>query len=88
MLAQGLAEIPGIEIDPNNVKTNLVFFHISEHVALTAAEVDQQMQEKANIWAGAMGGKSFRAVTHYWIGVDEVQLYLDTLRPILEHAIF
>jgi threonine aldolase len=88
MLAQGLAKIPGIAIDPQNVKTNLVFFHIAEPVSLTAAEVDQQMQEKANIWAGAMGGKSFRAVTHYWIGVDEVQLYLDTLRLIMEHTIF
>ena len=88
MLAQGLAKIPGIVIDPQNVKTNLVFFSLSEHVSLSAAEVGRQMQEKTNIWAGAMGGKSFRAVMHYWIGADEVQLYLDTLRPILEREIF
>ncbi len=88
MLAQGLAEIPGIEIDPKNVKTNLVFFKISDEVSLSAEEVAQEMQEKANIWAGATGGKSFRAVTHYWIGADEIQLYLDTLRPILERTIF
>jgi len=83
MLAQGLAQIPGVVIDPKNVKTNLVFFKLSEKVQITAEDVDQQMQEKANIWAGATGAKSFRAVLHYWIGSPEVQLYLDTLRTIL-----
>lgn len=88
LLAQGLAQIPGIEIDPQNVKTNLVFFKIAEYVNITAEEVAQKMQERANIWAGDTGPKSFRAVTHYWIGEDEVQLYLDTLRPIMESTIF
>ncbi|MBE2221621.1 MAG: low-specificity L-threonine aldolase [Anaerolineae bacterium] len=87
MLAQGLAQIPGVVIDPQNVKTNLVFFHISEAVDITAVEIGDQMREKANIWAGDTGQKSFRAVTHYWIGEDEVQLYLDTLRHILERTI-
>jgi threonine aldolase len=88
LLAQGLAQIPGIEIDPQNVKTNLVFFKISDEVALNAEGVGQKMQEKANIWAGDMGGYSFRAVTHYWIGEEEVQLYLDTMRTIMESTIF
>jgi threonine aldolase len=86
MLAQGLAEIQGIVIDPQNVKTNLVFFKISEDIGLTSTEIGQQMQEKANIWAGDTGGTGFRAVTHYWIGEDEVQLYLDTIRLIIENA--
>jgi threonine aldolase len=83
MLAQGLAQIPGVVIDPQAVKTNLVFFGLAYDVPLSAAEVGKQMQEKANIWAGDTGGKSFRAVTHYWIGSTEIQLYLDTLRSIL-----
>lgn len=87
LLAQGLAAIPGIEIDPQNVKTNLVFFKIADEVALSAEEVGLQMQESANIWAGDMGGKSFRAVTHYWIGEDEIQLYLDTMRFVLKSTI-
>jgi threonine aldolase len=84
MLAQGLAQIPGVVIDPQHVKTNLVFFKLAEDVPLNAAEVGKQMQEQANIWAGDGAGKSFRAVTHYWIGANEVQIYLDTLRSILE----
>lgn len=86
MLAQGLAEIPGIIIDPQNVKTNLVFFNLADHLPLSAVEVGDQMKQKANIWAGDMGGKSFRAVTHYWIGSADIQLYLDTIRSILEYA--
>lgn len=83
LLAQGLAQIPGVIIDPQNVKTNLVFFDLAEEVSLSADEVARQMQEKANIWAGVNGKKSFRAVTHYWIGTAEVQLYLETLQSIL-----
>ena len=83
MLAQGLAQIPGIVIDPQNVKTNLVFFRLAEEVSLSADDVAQKMQEKANVWAGATGAKSFRAVTHYWIGAAEIQLYLETLQSIL-----
>jgi threonine aldolase len=87
LLAQGLACIPGVIIEPKNVKTNLVFFKLSDSVPLNAEDVAQQMQKEANIWAGNTGSKSFRAVTHYWIGQNEIQLYLDTFRSIVEGSI-
>ncbi len=85
-LAQGLAEIPGVVIEPQNVKTNLVFFSLAENIEINAAEIGAAMRQEANIWAGDLGGKAFRAVTHYWIGDTEIQQYLDTLRAILKRA--
>lgn len=82
-LAQGLQQIPGIQVDPDMVHTNMVFFSLSEDVSLTAAEVAATLRQQANVWVGPTGPHSFRAVTHYWIGPDEVNLFLDTLRHIL-----
>lgn len=82
-LAQGLQQIPGIQVDPDMVQTNMVFFSLSEDVSLTAAEVVATLRQQANVWVGPTGPRSFRAVTHYWIGPNEVNLFLDTLRHIL-----
>jgi threonine aldolase len=82
-LAQGLQKIPGIQVQPDIVKTNMVFFSLDEDLPLTAEEVAHALRQKANIWLGPTGSRSFRAVTHYWIGPDEVTLFLDTLRRIL-----
>ncbi len=82
-LAQGLAKIPGIIINPDMVKTNMVFFGLSDDVPLSTREIIDAMREKANIWLGSLGPRRFRAVTHYWIGDDEVELFLTTLTDIL-----
>ncbi len=85
MLAAGLATIPGIVIDPATVYTNMVFFSLDESVALSSAEVAEQLRERANIWIGAgykRGDRNFRAVTHYWIGEPEIEALLTALRGI------
>lgn len=82
-LAQGLAGIPGIIIDPKMVKTNMVFFGLSDEVTMTTREIIDAMREKANIWLGALGPRRFRAVTHYWIGEKEVELFLESLAEII-----
>ena len=86
LLAQELAEIPGVVIQPQKVKTNLVFFNLADNVELSAAEIGAYMRQEANILAGDLGGKAFRAVTHYWIGDTEIKLFLDAFRSALERA--
>ncbi|MCP5095391.1 MAG: low-specificity L-threonine aldolase [Chloroflexi bacterium] len=83
MLAEGLAQIPGIEIDLDMVKTNMVFFGIAETVSVTTRELIDRMQAEANIWLGAVGSRRFRAVTHYWIGQKEVARFLETVKAIV-----
>ncbi|MFO7538628.1 MAG: low-specificity L-threonine aldolase [Chloroflexota bacterium] len=82
-LAQGLQQIPGIQVRPDAVKTNMVFFSLSEELPLTTEAVVTALRQEANIWLGPTGPRSFRAVTHYWIGPDEVALFLDTLRHLI-----
>jgi threonine aldolase len=82
-LALGLQEIPGIQVQPDMVKTNMVFFSLSESLSLTAEEVATALRREANIWLGPTGPRSFRAVTHYWIGSGDVDLLLDTLSRLL-----
>ncbi len=81
-LARGLAEIPGIIIDPEAVKTNIVFFELASDVRIGAKDVVRALQ-KEKIWLGASGPRRFRAVTHYWIGEAEVDQLLASLRQLL-----
>lgn len=85
-LAQGLATIPGIVVSPETVKTNMIFFGLDGHVSLSLVDVVAELRQKANVWLGTVGGNRFRAVTHYWIGLAEVQTCLDALRETLRGA--
>jgi threonine aldolase len=85
-LAHGLARIPGIEIDPANIKTNILFFSLSQDVPLTAKEVAHQLRTRANLWIGATDPRNFRAVTHYWVGPKEVDILLSNLESILRET--
>lgn len=82
-LAEGLAAIPGIEIDLEMVRTNIVFFDLAADAKISSAELTAQLREKANIWVGGGYGNRFRAVTHYWISRADVDLFLQTVREIL-----
>lgn len=62
-LAEGLAEIPGIQIDPSRVKTNILFFDVSES-GLTAKEVSNRLAAQ-RVLANATNRTTIRMVTHY-----------------------
>jgi threonine aldolase len=85
-LAEGLAAIPGIDVELDMIRTNMVFFTLANDVPLTVQEVTSQLRQKANIWVGVSAPRGFRAVTHYWIGQEEVALFLETMRVILGKA--
>jgi threonine aldolase len=83
-LAEGLAQIPGIHIQPELVKTNMMFFTLDEAVRVTPAQFVQQLRDEANIWLSGGYSRSFRAVTHYWIQAADVDLFIKTARAILQ----
>ncbi len=80
-LAASLAKIDGIQVDP--VHTNMVFFGLTDDVQLSAGEVAQQLRERYNVWIGARSERAFRAVTHYWVDREAVELLLTGIREIL-----
>jgi threonine aldolase len=66
-LAEGLASIPGLQIDPGSPQTNMVFLNLTEQAPYdTAREVAEQLEQRG-VRAGVVGSKRFRLVTHYWI---------------------
>jgi threonine aldolase len=80
LLADGLATIPGITVEPVHIRTNMVFFSIPQGVDNT--DFVQAMKDH-NILL--RGGPRFRVVTHYWITRERVQIVLDTIREYMAH---
>jgi threonine aldolase len=82
-LAKGLATIPGIKLDPEEIRTNIIFFELDDNVPWPAGEVAARLREEGEVLLGVTGERGFRAVTHYWIGPSEVETLLHRLRLIL-----
>ena len=79
-LAAGLAEIPGLEIAP--VSTNILYFSLADDVPLTAEELEARLKERG-VLVLAHGERSLRAVTHYWIGDEDIKQALAAAREVL-----
>lgn len=79
-LAEGLAAIPGISIDPAKVVTNIVIFDVqgSGH---TAADISAELARR-NILANPTGPYAIRMVTHYDADRPGVEAALAALREI------
>ena len=76
-LADGLSKIPGIEIEPESLPTNLVFFEVA---AGPPAEIARKINER-----GIKGGapkRRWRFVTHYGITADDVDQALDVVDSV------
>jgi threonine aldolase len=80
ILAKGLAEIPGIAIDANKARTNLVFFDVS--APLGAAGLVARLREHG-VLCGVGYGQRIRMVTHYGIERSDVEHTLQAVRNIL-----
>jgi threonine aldolase len=83
-LADGLAQIPDINVQPELVQTNMIFFDLAESAKVTPEVFVQRLRQEADIWLSGGYGRSFRAVTHYWIKEADVALFLQTTRAILQ----
>ncbi len=84
LLANGLNQIPGIVIEPERIKTNIVMFELAAESPFTAAQLVAWAEEHAGIKFGAIGEKRFRAITHYWVGEREVNALLSAIREALD----
>jgi threonine aldolase len=83
ILAEGLAEIPGIELDANKPRTNLVFFDVS--APLGAAGLVARLREYG-VLCGVGYGQRIRMVTHYGIERADVETTVRAVREILVGA--
>jgi len=71
-LAEGLANIRGLQLDAGLPATNMVFFNLGPEIRASAEDVQHTLLE-SSIRVAPSGPRRFRLVTHYWIddeGVD------------------
>jgi threonine aldolase len=81
-LAEGLAKLPGLLLDPGTPHTNMIFCSLAPGFPLTSAEVAARMVDKG-VKVGAVGTRRFRLVTHYWIDDEGVEKALDAFKSAL-----
>ncbi len=77
-LAHGLAEIPGIKLDPSRVQTNIVIF---EWQGRPATEFIRRLAE-LGVKASYMGGPDVRMVTHRGIAAEDEDEALTAVRGV------
>ncbi len=77
-LAEGLARIPGFEVELERIRTNIVYFDVVN--GATAAEVAERAKE-AGVLVLALGPYRIRAVTHYGIEAH----HIDEALSVFEH---
>ncbi len=84
-LAEGIAQIPHINIDVSRVRTNMFFFDLAEDAPLTIAELRARLKDEYKVLMGGYAGmpNRIRLVTHYWITPEKVETALTGLRNIL-----
>jgi len=79
-LAQGLAELPGIKIDPEKVVTNIVIFDVLE-TGIAADEICARLRERGVLASGF--GSSIRMVTHYDVSRADIDTTLQQLKSVV-----
>jgi len=81
LLAEGLAQIPGVAIDPAKVATNIVIFDISAAPLSPAAFVSAA--KSRGVLLASVGGPRIRLVTHYDVGRDDCLEALSAIQSVL-----
>jgi threonine aldolase len=81
-LATGLAELPGLALDPASVQTNLVRFRV---LCLPAAELVRRLKA-AGVWVLAVAPDAIRAVTNLNVSADDIRDVLEKTRQIVREA--
>ena len=82
-LAQGLAQLPGLILDPVVPHTNMIFLTLSPNVPRSAQQIAEALLN-FGIKIVSSGPRSIRLVTHYWIDDQAVQLTIEAFGKVLQ----
>jgi threonine aldolase len=79
-LAEGLAALPGVRLDPKSVETNLVFFELTG--TIDAGAFTERLAARG-VRMGAMDARTVRAVTHLDVSAAQIERALAAAREVL-----
>jgi threonine aldolase len=79
-LAEAIAELPGLKLDPTTVETNIVIFEVAaQHGA--PADFTARLRERG-VWMLPTGPDKVRAVTHLDVSAAQIDEAISTLRAV------
>jgi threonine aldolase len=81
LLAQALAELPAVSLNPTEVETNIIIFDIAAS-GRSATEMGECL-EKAGVRVSVMGRTKLRAVTHLDVCRQDVERAIEVFRRVL-----
>lgn len=79
LLAQGLADAPGLTIDTDSPPTNMVYINTD----LPASHVVDELQHRHNLRCSQFGKKRIRLVTHMDIDAQDIELAITAIRSVV-----
>ena len=80
-LANALAEMPGVSIDPSTVETNIVYFDVDEAIGTDQSFCDA-LHERG-VWILPLAPQRVRAVTHLDVSRGDINRAIITVRDVL-----
>ena len=84
LLATGLADIPGIQINPDDIETNIIHFDVSE-TGRSGAEINDGITSRGARMGGGNGPR-MRAVTHLDISRADIERTVEIMRDAVVNA--
>ncbi len=78
-LANGLRQVPGLQLDPGTPATNMVFLSLHPELHCTTEELIEKLKQ-LGVLIGATGERQYRLVTHYWIDDAGVEQTIEAFR--------
>jgi threonine aldolase len=81
-LAEGLAQMPGVTIDPSQIHTNIVYFEVNREDITVEGLVKCLDDHGARMLP--VGPGRIRAVTHYHISPDDIDYVLEVFAKVLK----
>ncbi len=82
-LAEGWSALEGVEVA--TVHTNMIYFTLSPELPLTPSQLVEGLRARGVLLLN-VGGRTFRAVTHYWIDDAAVDRAIAAMTEVLAEA--
>ena len=83
-LAEGLAEIPGLSVDPDHIRTNIVFVEVDPSLGPTPEFIRRMREEGVRV--SYPGERNFRMVTNRHITSQDVEETLGIVSRVTREA--
>jgi threonine aldolase len=80
-LAEGIADTPGLWVEPARIQTNIVFFEVHKE-GMTPTQFAARLREEG-VLVLAQPGRQVRAVTHYGITAEDVERALGAIHRVM-----